>query len=84
MGDFVIGVWKDPKKELPKEAVHADTLWGSQQVLTRKKIKTSTGVERYTYEVCWYMFDSGGYWVIINNQTRFYEPDEWCELEIFA
>ena len=46
MGDFVIGVWKDPKKELPKEAVHADTLWGSQQVLTRKKIKTSTGVER--------------------------------------
>ena len=76
--------WKNAKKELPKEACHYPELWCSQQILTRKKIKTSEGIERYHYEVCMYMFDKGGYWEIINNPTKFYEPDEWCELKIFA
>lgn len=77
-------LWKDPKFELPKEAVHSDVMWCSQQVLTRKKFTTIEGVERYHYEVCMYMFDKGGYWIILNAQNRFYEPDEWIELKIFA
>ncbi len=76
--------WKNAKEELPKEACHHSELWCSQQVLTRKKFKTFEGVDRYHYEVCMYNFDHGGSWMILNNQNKFYEPDEWCELEIFA
>ena len=76
--------WKNAKDELPKECCHHPELWCFQQVLTRKKFKTSEGIERYSYEVCMYMFDKGGWWMIRNDQNRFYEPDEWCELEIFA
>ena len=76
--------WKNAKEELPKEACHYPELWCSQQVLTRKKFKTSEGIERCHYEVCRYMFDKGGHWEIINSPAKFYEPDEWCELKIFA
>ena len=76
--------WKDPNIELPAEACHYPELWCSQQVLTRKKFKTLEGVERYNYEVCMYNFDHGGSWMIMNDQNKFYEPDEWTELEIFA
>ena len=76
--------WKNAKEELPKEVYHYPELWCSQQVLTRKKFKTSEGVERYHYEVCRYMFGNGGRWEIINNTVKFYEPDEWVELKIFV
>ena len=75
-------LWKQCSIELPPEICHYDYYWASNDVLTRKKIKTPDGIEKYVYHVCVYLYDEKR-WMILDNQMQFYEPDEWIELNLY-